>query len=270
MKKVIITAQELSRLIILLATSSNLPKIVISRTYKKLNTPDLGAFAHDTVHFTGDPDATAPPVSDGTLQAKATSLLTDYGTWLKTKDPALEKQIKRKRNDLILQLDKDADYLQGVARDVAVAAGDVTAGEAVVIRIGFTLKKRTGGKKPDFGVIASGPNFVQLHSKKAKKGNEGHMWRYGITTAKGTPPPQPGLITHFTLETDVILHDLPSNTVIGIQHTSVLPVSHTKKTSAKTSKTATATPLSKAKHPLFSHTNPDPYNWTDFIYVVIQ
>ncbi|MBI1766866.1 MAG: hypothetical protein HYR67_00650 [Bacteroidetes bacterium] len=50
MKKVIITAQELSRLIILLATSSNLPKIVISRTYHKLSTPDLGAFAHDTVH----------------------------------------------------------------------------------------------------------------------------------------------------------------------------------------------------------------------------
>ncbi|MBI3500168.1 MAG: hypothetical protein HY063_00075 [Bacteroidetes bacterium] len=214
----------------------------------------------------------APPVSDGTLQAKATSLLTDYGTWLKTKDPALEKQIKRKRNDLILQLDKDADYLQGVARDVAVAAGDVTAGEAVVIRIGFTLKKKSPSHPRDFEFLKAEKGSFHVRVKSASKGRSTYVYEYGITTDEDVMPAKWEKPVSLPV-TELIVSGLKAGTIIGVRYTVVLPPSHTKKTAAKmsatTDKNATILTTNKAKKVTVTH-GTELYNFSEILYIAIQ
>ena len=164
-------------------------------------------------------------------------------------------------------------YVEGVANDAAVAAGDVAKGNAVVNRVGYTLKKKGSAKKPDFGVVASGPNFVQLHTQKVKKGTEAHLWRFAITTAKGIAPAKTILVYVFTLECDVVIQDIPSGSVLAVQHASIVSVSHSKKTNGSNPlSTKKASPLaqSKTKHPVFSYNTSDPYTWTDFLYAVVQ
>ncbi|MBI4931486.1 MAG: hypothetical protein HY841_12025 [Bacteroidetes bacterium] len=250
-------------------SKKNLPKIVLALNTRKMDTPTLVSSAKGII-LTGDPDATAPPVPDTTLHAQADSLLLIH-TKRQTKPPtATADQETQQRNIVDRSYKKDGLYVQGVCNDVAVANGDVTAGEAVAQRIGYTLKKQATFNPTDFGVTSHEPGLADVQAKKAKKGTEAHLWRYGITPAKDTAPT--ALKTLVTVEAHIIIQNLPSGSILGIQHASVLPVSHTKKTSAaetKTSKIATQISLSKAKHPVFSHLSADPYQWTNFVYTGI-
>jgi hypothetical protein len=251
--------------------SKNLQKIKIARTYKKQDTAGLCKTSNG-IKLTGDADATTPPVTDTVLKQKATALLATNSLRQTDRSQATTDLEIQQKNDLIRQLDKDASYVEGVANDVAVAKGDVAAGEAVVTRIGFQLKKRGVAKPRDFEQVKSDPGTIHLHVKKAKPGIEGHLWRYGGTTAKDTPPPATALKLRVTVESDIILGDLTSGSIIAAQHASVVGVSHTKKTGAATSftsKAASSVATNKAKHPVFSDKQTDPYNWTGFIYVVV-
>ena len=249
----------------------NLPKIKVSLGTSNTKTLDLIS-AVQSVKTTGDPDAGTPPVTDADQYAAAAILQTIHNN-RNTNPPTSSAAAEKVQFNISVRMyNKVGAYIEGVANDVAVAAGDVAAGIAVVNRTGYKLKKKTGGKRPDFGVVASGPNFIQCHVKKVRKGTEGHLWRFAITTAKGVAPAQTILVTVFTIECDVLIQNIPSGSILAIQHASVVPVSHNTKTTGSTpvSGKVSAVAQSKTKHPIFSFTSPDSYTWTDFLYVVIQ
>ncbi len=81
------------------------------------------------------------------------------------------------------------------------------------------------------------------------------------------PPAELGQMV-VTLETDLIIHGLKSGSTYGFQHASILPVSHTRKTSpasTATSQPATLMPTTKARHPLVDDGH-DPQQSSGFIY----
>ena len=112
-----------------------------------------------------------------------------------------------------------------------------------------------------------------MHAKKAVKGQEGHLFRCGIVTSKGLIPLKANCVDYVSLECTIEINDLPSGTILAINHTGILPVSHSKTTPLVITikaKKATTLPISKKNHPMFSFTSPDPYTWDGWIYVVIQ
>jgi hypothetical protein len=257
---------------IMLSVIKNLPKIQALELTESTPTTQV---INDALQIktTGDHDCTAPPVTDALLHGAANQLQTVY-TGSKASPPLYTSgNVITQKNIVITMYNKVINYIKGVANDVAIAAGDVTAGNSVVTRCGGKLKKKSVPFKPDFGVTKSGTAWVQIHAKKAKKGNEGHIFKCGITTTKGTPPAKTAIFEFFSLECDIIINDLTSGTILAIDHASIVPVSHAKKISVlvpATAKKATPTPMSKAKHPVFSITSPDSYTWNGWIYVVIQ
>jgi hypothetical protein len=169
----------------------------------------------------------------------------------------------------MLSLTANGHYVEDRAN--LLAAGDVTHAEQLILGAGYKLKKKATPHPRDFEVVATGPGWIHLRAKKAgAKKTETHLWRYGISTAKGKVPDT--VILRITQEADIIITDLASNIVVGAQHASILPASHTGKTGTEptaTGRAASQVPLSKSRHPMFSHSSSDPYQWTDFIYAVI-
>ncbi|MBI3502674.1 MAG: hypothetical protein HY063_12860 [Bacteroidetes bacterium] len=247
-----------------------LKKAKVATDFQKLSASDLATFADGTVTgLTGNANLPAPTIALATITTQTTALrntlkLIASGNTSKT----ITAQAATQANALMLSLGTNGHYVEDTAN--TIAAGDLKKAEGIITSSGYKLKKKATPHPRDFEVVETGPGFVHLRAKKAKKGAEGHIWRYGITTAKGTPPTT--VIVRFTLGADIIISDLASNTVVGAQHASILPVAHTKKTdpsSTQTSKTATQVALSKTRHPMYSNMVADPYQWTDFIYAVI-
>lgn len=246
-------------------------KAKVSFDFKEMNADALVTFGDGTVTgLTGNGNFPSPLVPLGTVSSQTAAL---HATLQKIasgdKSTALTNLEQQQATALMLSLTSNGHYVEDTAN--ALGGGDVKKAEGFILTTGYKLKKKAVLHPRDFEVAANGPGWVHLRVKKARKGAEGHMWRYGITTAKGTPPAT--VVIHFTLEADIIISDLAAGSIIGIQHASIVPVSHTKKTSAadtKTSRVATAIPASKGKHPVMSHTNTDPYQWTDFLYTGIM
>jgi len=253
-------------------TIKNLGKIHVMRV--SMRTPTQTLINNGlTVKTAGDPDVTAPPVTDAVFQLQVTKLQTML-TGSKLSPPTYTTgQVKTQKSIVVTSYNKIAANVEGVAEDVAITAGDINAGITVVTRVGFKTGKKGTGKRPDFGVTATGPGFVQVHVKKDVKGNEGHLFRVAIVAAKGTLPAKATLITYYTLACDIIIQDLPTAAILAIQHANVVPATHGKKASITpplTGKKAAPVTVSKAHHPVFSYANPDPYTWSDFIYGVAQ
>jgi hypothetical protein len=162
--------------------------------------------------------------------------------------------------------------MKGACNDASVAAGDITAGITLANTCGGRLTKKVGGKQPDFGIIAAGPGWVLVHARKCRKGEEGHIFRVAIVTAKGVIPVKGSYTDYVSLQSTIQLSDLTSGTILAINHASIVPISRTKSPSltpmAKTKKTAKAS-LTDKHHPIFSITSPDPYTWDGWIYIGI-
>ncbi|MBI3501383.1 MAG: hypothetical protein HY063_06275 [Bacteroidetes bacterium] len=272
MKKISMKASDYARLIILLAAASkkNLPKIILSLETDKMDTPTLVSNAKG-IKLTGDPDATAPPVADGTLHSQADTLLTIH-TNRQTKPPTAtaDDEIKQ-RNIVERSYKKDGLYVQGVCNDVAVAQGDVTAGEAVALRIGYKLKKKSAAHPRDFESLPSEKGSFHVRVKSAGAGHMVYVYEYGITTAENLLPAlweKPIAIS----VTELIMKGFASGTVVAVRYTVVLPPAHTKKTNAKLSATtamnATKFSISKAKKVTSTH-GTDPYQWSNILYIRI-
>jgi hypothetical protein len=201
-------------------SSGNLPKIVVIKDISPLSTPEMISEALGVV-FTGDPDATTPPVADPMLHAEAATLQTIHSKRQTNPPTATSDEEDVQRNILARAYKKDAVYVEGVANDVAVDAGDVNAGEAVVLRIGMKLKKEGMADARSFEVYDSGVEWVHIRCKAVAK-RAGYVWRYGITTAKNTPPAT--LVDPiFTLEANLLITDLQSGAIYGFQFASILP-----------------------------------------------
>ncbi|MBI3503142.1 MAG: hypothetical protein HY063_15250 [Bacteroidetes bacterium] len=246
-------------------------KAKVSFEFREMDASKLATFGDGTVQgLTGNTNFPSPLVPLSTVNTqvvnlRATLKLIAGGD----KSETLTNQMQQQATALMLSLTSNGHYVEDVAN--TLGAGDEKKAEGLILGTGYKLKKKPELHPRDFELVDSGPGWEHYRVKKAKKGNEGHIWRYGITTQKGTPPVI--VILRFTLEADIIISDLASGSIVGIQHTSILPVSHTKKTSAattQTSKAASSVPANKAKHPVYSHTNADPYLWTDFLYTGVM
>ena len=239
----------------------------VSLEFQKENPAELCTTADGIVTgLTGNAFITTFPVALAIISTQIGAVRADLqkiasGDLSKT----LTKLLAHDATALMISLTSNGHSVQDQAN--TIAAGDYAKAQQIILSTGYKLARATTHKPRDFEVVYCQPNIVHVHTKKTKTGTEGSLWRYGITTAKNIPPTV--LITRFTVETDLIITDLPSGCIVGIQHASVVPVSHTIKTSATITavgKAASAIPLSKSRHPVISHLTVDPYQWTSFIY----
>jgi hypothetical protein len=215
----------------------------------------------------------ACPTTDTMVHNAANLLQTmENGTLLKPQLYTSNQVLGQKKTTVDLY-NKVISFMKGACNDASVSAGDISAGITLANTCGGRLTKKVGGKQPDFGVIAVGPGWVLVHAKKSRKGEEGHIFRVAIVSAKGVIPAKGSYTDYVSLQSTIQLTDLTSGTILAINHTSVVPVSRTKNPSltpvAKTKKSAKAT-ITDKHHPIFSITSPDPYIWDGWIYIGIQ
>jgi hypothetical protein len=257
---------------ILMSVIKNLPKIGIKVLTKSDSVPYI--INESLLLKTTGVAAMSGCTTTDTMVHNAANLLQTMYTGSKL-IPALysNSAVNTQKNIVIVLYNKVILFMKGAANDLAIQAGDITAGNTMVIGCGASLSKKTTSSQPDFAVTASGPNWVQVHAKKAIKGVEGHIFICAIVPAKGTVPAESACKYYVTLECNVVINDLPSGSILAINHSGIIPVGHTKTPVPITplkAKKVTKTPASKKKHPTFSYTSPDPYTWDGWIYVVIQ
>jgi hypothetical protein len=251
-----------------MVTTKNLPKIVVTLDEKNMTTLELISAAQ-RVKTAGDPAAGSSPVTDTIIHGQVTTLETMYNNSKLIPPTATSSQVSQQRNIVETSYKKIGLYVQGAANDAAIAAGDVAAGEAVVRRCGFKLKKQSIKLPRNFRVIPLGAGSVEI-STKAVGDRAGYIRQYGTTTAKGVPPP---VVSEpvFSLEADIHIDGLKSGCIYGFREASILPVKRSKKTPSAVSATqrsATPTLTTKAHKATFSD-GASHYIWSDWIYVVI-
>ncbi|MGD0711064.1 MAG: hypothetical protein ABR968_07750 [Bacteroidales bacterium] len=259
-------------IIMMMTMIKNLPKLKVSHNYKKLKTPALHAFAHGT-KFAGDPLCGSPDVPDATIYSDADAMLSAYTVELTNPSKAQTALVKSLRKTLLTALDLNSNYLEGKANAAAIAAGDSAVGANVINRINFQLAGK-GIMRKIIGIVETATGWVHVREAKTIKGVEGHVWEAGVTTAKGVPPTT--VKRWFTITCDCIFFDIPSGTIIGYHHASI--VSGGRKTTptglpaipkSLTSKTTSLLPASKSKHPMIDFNNANPYTFGEWRYVII-
>jgi hypothetical protein len=260
----------MSRLIVLAIIVKNLPLIVVLLAKKTWSTLTL---ADDTQHVktTGDPLATTPPVTDAVIHGAASTLTTMY-TGYKASPPTYTKQqVKQQRNIVITMFNKLALYIQSVARDAAIAAGDVQAGEAVVTRCGFKIKKPASKPPKFFKVLSKIVGSVDVTTKVVNS-RAGYIRVYGTTPTKGTPP---ATLSEpiFSLETKVHIDNLKSGTIYGFREAIILPVKRNPVNPdavITTGKTIKETASFKGNKAYFTDGAASHYIWSEWVYVVVM
>ncbi len=253
-------------------TIKNLPKIGLI----ELKVSDSNPFVikHSLTLKTTGVASMAGCTTTDTQVHTAANLLQTYDTGAGLNPPLYTtNQVNAQKKITVDLYNKVIRFMKGACNDLAEQTGDVNNGINMAIGCGARISKKKGGAQPDFGVTASGDNWVQVHAKKVISGVEGHIFRCALTSAKGTPPPKTAWIDFYTLESTIEISDLPSNTILAINHSGILPAGHGSKTPVIVPiklKKATKLAVSKKKHPVFSFTSPDPYTWDGWIYIVIQ
>jgi hypothetical protein len=199
--------------------AANLPKIVVKTDITDLDTPHMISEAKG-IKFTGDADATAPDYDDTALHGAADDL-QDVHSERQTDPPTASSDDENtERRKVARMYELDALYVQKIANNVAIAAGDVEAGEAVVHRIGFKLKKSASAHARGFEVYDSGVQWAKVRTK-AVAATAAYAWRYGMTAAKGTPPEIDGTRVVVNLEASLEITNLESGKIYGIQYETV-------------------------------------------------
>ncbi len=244
----------------------NLPIIVVSLEVKDMDVPTLITTAKG-VKTTGDPDVVNPPVTDVEITAQAEDLSKCHAKRQTDQSESLTREENELASKVRRSYSRVGRYVEDIANEVAIEAGDVNVGEAVVLRCGFKLKKKPDLHPRGFEVVKQGKGFTHLRVKAVGK-KAGYAWRYGITNEAGQVPEQM-LPILFTLECEVIVNGQKSGAMYAFQFASILPVSHTNKTKAAltaNTKDSTLTTATKTKKATFT-AGADPLSWSDFIYV---
>ncbi len=220
------------------------------------------------LYITVVPIAIGPVGTAGTIQyqtAALRALLSQRAAG--NKAITLSKQISAAATALMLSLIADGHSVQDQAN--VIAAGNIVLAQKIISSTGYKLSKTKAPKLHSFDAISNAIGSIYAHNPKAKKGVEAHLWRVGITTAKGILPTITKL--YVTTEASIIINSLPSASIVGIQHASVVSAKTTKIISGISLPAKKATPVaaSKGHHPVYSWTTADPYSWTDCLYPVV-
>jgi hypothetical protein len=242
----------------------------VSFEFQKSSASELCTSSDGSVTgLTGNAFITTVPVPVATITTQTATVRADMQKIASgITGKAITAQLAQHTNTLMISLISNGHSVQDQAN--TIAAGDYKKAQQIILSTGYKLAKEPIRKARDFEIIKSDPGTAHVHVKKTKKGIEGHMWKYGLAPSKNSPPTV--FLTRFTMEADIIISDLPSGSIVGVQHASVVPVSHNSNTGTvitESSKKASSISQSKAKHPVFSHNTSDPYQWTNFIYTVI-
>jgi hypothetical protein len=253
----------------MVALVKNLPLITVLLASKKTSTPTLVKDCN-LQKTTGDPLVVAPPVNDTTIKGQASTLSNTYDDFLGKPPTATSAQVTTARNTCINSYNQNAMYIQGIARNAAIAAGDVSVGIQVVIRCGYKVKKTKAPTTRVFKVTPSGIGAVEI-TTKAVAPRAGYIRQYGPTTAKNVVP---AVIAEdlYSLEADVHVTNLKSGTIYGFREASILPLKRAGTNSVPTSlvkKAATPTIATNVHKVTFSD-GAEHYTWSNWVYVVIQ
>jgi len=243
----------------------------ISLDFEDMNASELVTFSNGTIEgLTGNADLPNPSIA-----ISAISLQTGHVTLILSKIAAgdtssvLTRSLSQKANILMNSLITNAHYVEDTAN--TIANGDLARAEQIILSSGYKLKQKAKKHQRAFEVVATFVGgFHARVNKAAQTQRESHSFRYGITSKKGIVPQN--LITHHCAEADFILSGFESGIVVGIQHTNILPAKYGKTFLAaqqQIMKCITIMQVSEKGHPIFDHNTPDPYTWSDFIYVII-
>jgi hypothetical protein len=254
------------------AIVKNLPKINLIML-KMSDTNDLVIKEASGLKTTGVAAMSGCTVTDTQVHTAAALLQTMLnGTVLK---PQLytSNQVLGQKKVVVDLYNTVISFMKIACNNAAVQAGDITAGITLANTCGGRVAKKPAGAQVDFGVTGSGAGWVQIHAKKAVKGEEGHIFRCAIVSGVGVIPVKTSCYDCYTLECTIQITGLTSNTVLAINHSGILPVGHGGKTPVITPiklKKATLLTTSKKKHPAFNISAPEPYVWDGWIWIVIQ
>lgn len=258
-----------TKIIAMIAIIKNLPMITVLLATKKTTTPMLIKMCN-LQKTVGDPLVVSPPVSDTTIKSQAATLETIYNASESTPPTATKLQVTTQRNICINSYNLNAMYIQGVARNAAISAGDVSAGEQVVTRCNYKYKKPKAPTNRVFKATPLGAGAVEI-TTKAVGSRVSYIRQYGITPTKGVPPTVFAELI-ISLEANIYINNLKSVTVYGFREATVLPVGRsTTKGTPITAVKKVATPTVSTKTHKATYTdNSEHYNFGEWIYVVVQ
>jgi hypothetical protein len=159
-------------------------------------------------------------------------------------------QLLNQKADIVMaSLAADGHYVEDIAN--SIAAGDEAHAKQLILSAAYELKAERKLSPRTFEVVDTGSGWAHFRVKKTSKDKEANLWRYGLTTEKEKKPDS--LILLVDAYVDIIITGLPGGAIVAMQHAG-------SELSGK---------VKKNGHPSYDYNNSDPYEWTDFIYVVI-
>jgi hypothetical protein len=275
MKKVTMSVKDYARAIILVKLTIKKAKIALE--FQKDSSGDLCNFADGTVlgltnntNITTVPVVIGPvtnPLSIAGLTAAVRSILQKIASG--NKSATLTTDLAQAVNNLMQALTSNGHSVEDQAN--TLAAGILEKAQGIITSTGYKLKKKGQSHPRTFEALKSDKGTIHVRVKAAGKGRAAYIIRYGITTAENIQPTtlSPSIVN---LETELIVTGLKSGTIIGIQYASVLPVSHTTKTSSTSiniSSKSTAIATTKSHKAIYAH-GTEPLLWSYFIYVIVS
>ncbi|MGD0711034.1 MAG: hypothetical protein ABR968_07600 [Bacteroidales bacterium] len=260
----------ISRWIVLAIIIKNLPLIVVLLAKKTWSTLTLCDDAQH-IHTSANPLTNTPPVTDAALHSQATVTMNTYDAYKAVPPTATKSQVTTQRNILINMFNKVALYVQGVARDAAIAAGDVTAGMTVVSGVGFKIKKAAARVPKFFRVVSKIVGTVDI-TTKVVNAKAGYVRQYGTTPTKGVPPTTLSE-TIFSLESNVHIDNLKSGSIYGFREAIILPIKKipvNPDSVIATGKTVKGTAIFTGHKAIFTEGVATHYVWSEWVYVVVM
>jgi hypothetical protein len=250
------------------AKMKNMPLLVVLgmrsniKTLKLINLCNLQKTSTET--FAAD-----MPVDDSDMHAQASVVDNTNINYGSVPPTAMHEEVILERNKAIAMYNKNASFIQGLARDAATNAGDISVGIDLAQRCGFRIKN-VGIKPPRHFKANPGVECVDI-STKSMGDRAGYIRQYGKTPAKGVPPTvfeDPV----FSLEADIHIKNLASGSIYGFREAIILPVGRSSKKppyadneNTKRASISAATSTHKAVYV----NGAEHYIWSDWIYVVV-
>ena len=203
------------------------------------------------------------------MKSEAATLQTIYNESESPSPTASKLQEPHSETFVSTPYNQNAMYIQGIARNAAIAAGDVSVGIQVVIRCGFKVKKASVPAPRHFKVTPKGAGGVEIITKAVGK-RASYIREYGLTPTKGVPPTVIAEIL-VSLEADIYVNNLKSGSIYAFREASVLPTKRSTPSVVVPSlakKTATPT-ISTTSHKVTFSDGNEHYTWSDWVYVIV-
>lgn len=250
----------------------NLPKIQVLELHTN-ESPETVIQEASLIHTAGDPNVISPSVTDAVLGAQIITLQTRLTGSKATPPTFTSDQVTTAKNIVITSYNKIANYVKGIANDVAIAAGDVTAGNTVVTRVGCKLKRKNSRGSKKFSATSKVDGEIEIGTK-SPGAHTIYLRQYGKTTAKGVAP---AVISNTIIGglSEISITNLKSGDIYGVREAFILPIPHKKGgTTITTATTATArgtTPVAITKTNKATYADGAiNYIYGDWIYVTVK